>query len=1183
MVPKLCGEDLLSDATRGGPTVISARQIAATLGTPPPTDEQIAIIEAPLESMLVVAGAGSGKTETMASRVLWLVVNDHVRPDEVLGLTFTRKASIELATRLAHKLRALRSSGLWEVTEEASSGAASEAVLAPTVSTYHAYAGRIVAEHGLRFGIESQATVLSVAACWQIAYEVVHSSSADMTIMEMAESTVVQAVLDLASELSEHLVDPQEVHEWLLDRARLAEELPGKDGKAPTKSGPDLALLLRRKALVLPLVTAYRAAKQARSAVDFGDQMALAARLARDVPAVGVSERSRYRAVLLDEFQDTSEAQMVLLSSLYAGLSADRFGGRVPVMAVGDPHQSIYAWRGASATTLNTFPVRFGPGGRGAEKAAPIRSLSTSWRNSRAVLDVANAVASPLRRGSPVTVKKVSPAPSAPAGTVQAARSITHRDEAAHVASWIAARWFDEDGDWTGHSAAVLCRNRAQFDTVVSALRAEHLPVEVVGLGGLLNAPELVDLVALLWAVQDPGRGDQVVRLLSGPVCRLGAADLSALWAWARHLVADFPDESATLGEALDHPPRFGWSSPQGATLSQAGWHRVTHLSAVIASLRTVVGIPLADLMVETERSIGLDIEVAADPDVPQGWARGHLDALIEVAGAFEASADRPSLGGFLAWLEAARAHERALEDVEIPELAEVSVHAGSVQVLTIHAAKGLEWDVVAVPGLAEGIFPVVRGQPRLAEDTWVHTPNAVKGWLTGIGSLPYPLRGDVEGLPALDLTAVDSTHGLTAAQREFSEDGVEHRVAEERRLAYVAFTRARKEMLLSAPVWSTGKRPRVTSRFLKEVLADDGPGATCEVEVGQWADMPADEQQQNPLAALEEGAPWPVEAGPRRAAMTDIVQTVLDAREASLPSATSRSDSSAPTPARTTHHLVDRAVDSRDADSLDDDRPLEIGGLLRLLLAERDEHSARAVGDRGASATAMPSQLSTTSVLDVMADRELFLRRLRRPMPAPPAPRAELGTAFHSWVEQHYGRPALLDVDLGLGVGLGGSVDPRLGKDYGPGSVPDSDAGPGPGSPTTPELSLADLQARFLDSEWAARSPVGLEIAVSTTLAGLTVRGRIDAVFPRVDDGFTVVDWKTGRPPTGQRERDRRGIQLAVYRIAYARLVGVDLSAVDTAFFYAATGETVRPPTLTEAEVEERLRRGLQGASRGG
>ncbi len=1140
--------------------MISARHIAATLGTPPPTQEQVAIIEAPLESMLVVAGAGSGKTETMAARVLWLVVNDHVRPEEILGLTFTRKASIELATRLTAKVRALRVSGLWAAQPESlplgsAAGTSSEAALGPTVSTYHAYAGRIVADHGLRFGVESHATVLSQAACWQIAYEVVHSYPGDMAAMDLAESTVVQAVLDLSGELSEHLVDPGDVQDWLLEHAAMTDDLPGKDGKAATKPGAEVALLLRKKALILPLVTAYRVAKQARSAVDFGDQMAIAARLARDIPAVGVIERSRFRAVLLDEFQDTSEAQMVLLSSLYAASGPHPERSGVPVMAVGDPHQSIYAWRGASATTLNTFPVRFGPGGRGPHRAAPVRSLSTSWRNSRAVLHVANAVAAPLRRASPVIVKEVAPAAAAGGGEVHALRCTTHRDEAASVASWIASRWFDDQGAWTGRSAAVLCRNRAQFDTVAQALRARHLPVEVVGLGGLLNAPELVDLVALLWAVQDPGRGDQVVRLLSGPVCRLGAADLGALWAWARHLVADYPDESATLGEALDHPPRKGWSSAKGGALSQTGWQRVTHLSSVIVSLRSAVGMPLADLLIEAERSIGLDIEVAADPDVPQGWARGHLDALIDLASAFEASADRPTLGGFLAWLEAARAHERALEDVEIPELAEVSVSAGSVQVLTVHAAKGLEWDVVAVPGLAEGIFPVLRGQPHLREQAWVHTAHAAKGWLTGIGSLPYPLRGDAAGLPVLDLAGVDSTHALAQARADFYADGVRHKVAEERRLAYVAFTRARHEMLLSAPVWSSGKRPRVTSRFLEEVLSRPGSGeAGEEVSILQWADMPANEHEQNPLADVEERAPWPIAAGPRRAAMTDIVQTVLDAHVT-----TARQ----PQPSGS-----DQALDSGDREEVKGD---EFSDVLRLLLAERDVHSSSGRTETTHGGIGIPAQLSTTAVLDVIANRERFLRRRRRPMPTPPAPRAEVGTAFHAWVEQHYERPALMDLDLGLDPDL--TVDPvddlgERGSDIA--SVESAAAEP----------SLAEMREQFLHSEWADRTPVGLEIAVSTPLAGHTVKGRIDAVFPRGDHGFTVVDWKTGRPPSGERERARRDMQLAVYRVAYARLIGADLSAVDTAFFYAATGETVRPAPLSEREVEERLRLSLDGPS---
>lgn len=1133
--------------------MIGASQIAQALGTPSPTPEQVAIIEAPLESMLVVAGAGSGKTETMASRVLWLVVNDHLQPDEVLGLTFTRKASIELAGRLVEKLRALRASGLWAAPPTS----AQAALLAPTVSTYHAYAGRIVAEHGLRFGVEPHSTMLSEAACWQIAYEVVHAHEGDMTAMDLAENTVVQAVLDLSGELSEHLVTPDRVQQWLLDQADYAASLPGKDGKPATKPGAALAATLRKKALIVPLVQAYRAAKRSRSALDFGDQMAIAAQLARDVPAVAASERSRFRAVLLDEFQDTSEAQMVLLSCLYAPLdsgssiaASGEGADPVPVMAVGDPHQSIYAWRGASATTLNTFPGRFTiVASDGSRAPAPVRSLSTSWRNSHAVLQVANTVARPLRLGSPVTVKEVCAAPKAPAGSVQLLRSLTHRDEAAEVASWVADRWFDDAGVWAGRSAAVLCRNRAQFDVIVSALREHHLPVEVVGLGGLLNAPELVDLVALLWAVQDPGRGDQVIRLLSGPVCRLGAADLDALWSWARHLVADYPEERASLGEALDHPPALGWVSSRGATLSACGSQRVRRLSAVIGELRGAVGMPITDLLIEAERSIGLDIEVAADPDVPDGWARAHLDALIEVGSAFEGSADRPTLGGFLSWLEAARAHERALEDVEIPELAEISVRTGAVQVLTVHAAKGLEWDVVAIPGLAEGIFPVLPGQPKLLNGEWKHKANAAKGWLSGIGALPYPLRGDVEGLPLLDLSAVRSTHDLVAAQTEFFEDGVSHRVAEERRLAYVAFTRAKKEMLLSAPVWSTGKKPRVTSRFLTETLCD----CTCACDIGShsdsdigshshsdidqpgdihqsgdidqsgdiamidWTPMPGEEDEQNPLASQEDRAEWPVVPGARRARMIDVVRTVLDTRET---------------------RRVQAPRDSALADPM--------SAMVKVLLAEREQFLALLEAPQGSATSAVPAQLSTTAVLDVIADREGFLRRLRRPMPTPPSPQAELGTAFHAWVEHHYAQPTLLNFEV---------------------------EEPGDLAARASSVTLADLQVQFLASEWADRQPVGLEIAVTTTLAGRTVKGRIDAVFPRHDGGFTVVDWKTGRPPSSPGERARRDVQLAVYRLAYARLVSRKEADIDTAFFYAVTGETVRPDPLSAQQVEELLR----------
>ncbi|MGB3184799.1 MAG: ATP-dependent DNA helicase [Ornithinimicrobium sp.] len=1169
----------------------SATEIARALGAPDPTSEQCAVIEAPMVSMLVVAGAGSGKTETMAARVLWLVANGHVRPDEVLGLTFTRKASIELSIRLSDKIRGLASSGLAaEVPDPASESIDAAATgLAPTVSTYHAYAGRIVAEHGLRRGVEPHVRLLSQAACWQIAHEVVTSHTGEMDGMDLAEGTVVQAVLDVCGELNEHLVEPEAMAKWLLAKASVVEDLPGLAGKRATKEGRDLARTLRKKALIVPLVHAYREAKARRGVMDFSDQMAVAAALARDCPEVARSERHRYKVVLLDEFQDTSEAQMVLLASLFG--STDAGEAAVPVVAVGDPHQSIYGWRGASATTLRRFPRRFGSG---ASTPTPVVSLSMSWRNSGSVLKAANAVAEPLRRASAVPVPELRAAPGSGVGQVDAIRAITHIEESAQVADWIRGQWFTAEGAWSGRSAAVLCRSRAQFDTVVPALREAGLPVEVVGLGGLLNAPELVDLVALLWAVQEPSRGEAVIRLVVGPVCRLGAADLDALWSWARELVQDYPDEEASLGETLDHLPRRGWVSSSGKTLSEAARGRLMSLGHAISRVRSLVGLPLPDLLVEAERSIGLDIEVAADPDVPHGWGRAHLDALIDIASNFVASADRPTLGGFLAWLEAARAHERALEGIEIPELAEVNVSTGSVQVLTVHAAKGLEWDVVAVPGLADGIFPVLRGTAKFdsneadggdrdepphdpeapcpdrratdrqgfLQETWSFSAYAHRGWLTGIGSVPYALRGDKDGLPMLDL-GVDSTHALTAAIAAVSADGVRHREMEERRLAYVALTRARNAMLLSAPVWSTGKNPRITSRFLADVLADPDRVAHG-VQVGPWAAMPQTDAETNPLAASEERAPWPVAPGRRRVAMIELVDTVMDAR-AARPVSPEGSNDAYPHDGHANGEAR-KAVDPHGVGMNAEDanimgrNAVGVGGLdpelVQMLLSERRQWSGVESGD---VASEIPDILSTSALLELAENRDRFLRRQRRPLPTPPSAAAETGTRLHAWIEQHYARPTLWVGDL-PGQGAPGTQ-------AGPGAAVEDTGGSG-----SAEAALAqDMQENFLDSQWADRTPVEIELSITTRLAGRAVRGRIDAVFERADGGYTVVDWKSGPVPSAA-ALSKRAMQLEVYRLAYARLRGVPASMVDAAFYFAATGETIWPTLPTAASLESKL-----------
>ncbi|WP_342770124.1 ATP-dependent helicase [Xylanimonas allomyrinae] len=522
--PGAAGSDVAAPAPAPGPgpaPSLTAREIARLIGRHEPTDEQVAVIEAPLEPTLVVAGAGSGKTETMAARVVWLIANELVEPDQVLGLTFTRKAAGELQTRVTSRLAQLaRAQG-----RAAGAVAPIDLLARPTIATYNAYAASLVTDHGLRLGVEPGSRLLGEANRWQLAAELVDSWDGDLGT-DRAVSGVVGAVMALAGELGEHLV-PVDVARATLDAMlERLEALPL--GKRQRSRGADVEKLLRSLAErrhLLDLVAEYRRRKRAADALDFGDQIAFGAELARSVPHVGEVERARFRVVLLDEYQDTSYAQVELLAGL--------FGGGHAVTAVGDPHQSIYGWRGASASGLARFPERFRRAGGG---HAGVRYLSTSWRNDAAVLAAANVASAPLRRGSTpagsgdaasvsgaaagaslgVPVPVPAPAvhvppldlrPGAGTGSVTAHVATTLEEEAEAVAAWVAERWRPGSHPGGRVTAAVLCRARSQFAAVEVALRRRGLPVEVVGLGGLLSTPEVVDVVAMLEAVHDPSRG----------------------------------------------------------------------------------------------------------------------------------------------------------------------------------------------------------------------------------------------------------------------------------------------------------------------------------------------------------------------------------------------------------------------------------------------------------------------------------------------------------------------------------------------------------------------------------------------------------------------------------------------------------------------------------------------------
>ena len=989
----------------------SPQELAAALRLPPPTPEQSAVISAPLGPAVVVAGAGSGKTETMSARVLWLVANELVRPEQVLGLTFTTKAAAELALRIRVRLAQLRHF-------LGAGGPAGDPLLAgePAVSTYHAYAGRLVSEHALRLGVEPSVRLLSEAMTWQLSQKVVRSYDLDVPELDNAESTVTNWVLDLAGELAEHLVDPDELRRWTADLRRRVEEKPRRSASGRGVAGEPYAevrKLVERSAArvaLLPLVDRYTRAKQDARAMDFGDQLAIAARVADRFGEVGRAERARYAVVLLDEYQDTGHAQLTLLRALYG------VGGH-PVTAVGDPAQAIYGWRGASAANLPRFAKHF----RTADGAeAPLLPLSVSFRNDEQILEVANALSGELRED----VVELEPGPASGPGVVRAALLETVHDEAEWLADQVAGVWE------SGRTVAVLCRRRSQFDLVATALRARGVPVELVGLGGLLATPEVRDLVSTLQVVSDPTAGAALARLLTGARWRVGGRDVAALWRRARSLAAHHEEAAdgnrdvvsdASLVEALDDLGPDGLYSP-------AGYERMAQLGAELAALRRRTAQPLPDLVADVERTLLLDVEVSV-----HGTAgRAHLDRFAEVAADFSVDAEVPTLGAFLAYLAAAEDAERGLE------AGVLDVDAERVQVLTVHAAKGLEWDVVAVPGLTAEVFPD-RESARSS------------GWATSVATLPYPLRGDGTDLPALDLSARDQK-GLDDDRKDYVEACRERAQREERRLAYVAATRARHLLLASGYWWDASVRPRGPSVFLRDIAAVRG------VQTDAWADPPPDGAT-NPLPPPEP-VPWPVDPlGDRRPLVEGGAALVRSA------------------------FTAEPATDDGTLFAEEDLLALGWANEADILLAER----ARLAAGPAAADVPLPGHLAVTDLVTLARDPLALARRVRRPVPTRPAPLARRGTAFHAWLEERYGGDRLLDLDE-----LPGAADE--------GAAPDGD--------------LALLQERFLASEWAERIPAEVEVAFETVVGGVVVRGRIDAVFADPDGGWTVVDWKTGDPP---------------------------------------------------------------------
>jgi DNA helicase II / ATP-dependent DNA helicase PcrA len=684
-----------------------------------PTPEQQTILDLGLTSIRVRAGAGTGKTTTIALVISNLVTNHGVDPERILGITFTNKAAAELASRVADLAP--------DTIDQARQ---------VEVHTYHGFAAQILSEFGVLVGVDTRSGVITPTFARQIIRDVFYHSR--HTHLDVTLRNSLDQIRRLGDQLGDHLLLPEDI----IKAAAIHEE-------------DDTWL---RRVEMARTLAGYNAAKAELGVADYSDLVTLSTRLAQDHPALADGIRERYRVVVLDEYQDTNPAQRVLITTV--------FGNGFPVIAVGDEDQTIYEWRGASAQNFEDFvghfPTRDG-------SPAHDQRLTLNRRSGPGILEVANVIR-----------QKANPGADPLHAADDFATEVTTywgRDAVAE-ASWIARQFesLHETGvPWS--DMAVLFRKNKDFAVVIDVMARHDIPIEVANVGGLLSVPEISHLRAWLTTLHNPGDSSALSQILFGTGYRLGIADLAVLTRWLSAKAPENPDsehpEPVTLLEAIE-------SGDQIADLSPEARKRMSRFHDTYRDLLLETqGLTLAEtcrLILDRTRA-WQDIESL--PPNPRLTARLNIYRFLDLADDWSPLRGRPSVAAFLDYLE-------DMEDEPAEELDSARLSGeNAVTLVTVHRAKGLEWDNVAIPAVFKGNFP----------SRSMGFPDPVRF----AHHLPVELRLDtiVAGMP-------DDQEARSAFFR--------HRhVTQEWRTAYVGVTRARKRLFVSGAYWYGTPEPRKT------------------------------------------------------------------------------------------------------------------------------------------------------------------------------------------------------------------------------------------------------------------------------------------------------------------------------------------------------------------------------------
>ena len=717
--------------------------------------------------LLVVAGAGTGKTQVITRRIAWLIATRRARPSEILALTFTDKAAEEMAVRVDQLVP-------YGYTDTA-------------ISTFHAFGDSLIRDHALELGLPTDLRVLTRPEVVIFLREHLFEFELDAYRPLGDPTRFLAALATLFSRCKDEDISPADylahADRVAVDAARLAEAADGDEGRpGSTDSEPadGVAEEARRQNELAGAYATYQALLAANGCIDFGDQVALALRLVRTMRAARTAIAGRFRYVLVDEFQDTNRAQAELVAAL-----AD---GHRNVTVVGDDDQAIYAFRGAAVDNILAFTDRYA--------GARTIVLRRNYRSLAPILDAAYRL---VRFNDPDRLE-------VRAGIVKRLRPQRVARDPAPVRLEVFASG-SEEADWlaadigrriAGGAAprdhAILVRANGHADPILRALNMAAIPWRFSGTSGLYARPEVRLLLAFLRVVADLESSVDLYALAASDLYALGGEDLTAIVNMARRRNRSV---WAVL-EELDRQPAILRVGPE----SRATVHKLVADLRVYAEAAHEV--PAGELLYRFLRGSGL-LARLVETDTPAAE-----EQLQNIARFFEIVRSQSALLADDRAVFVAPHLATLIEAGDDPATAELDPDADAVAVLTVHKAKGLEFPVVFLPGMVAGRFPS--------------------------GG-----RGDALALPA----------GLGRGLPPTAEGSL----AEERRLCYVAMTRARDELVLSHAADYGGARARRVSPFVLEAL--DLPAAAGVPGAGARASTPLER-----LATFEASAPSAVAPG---------------------------------------------------------------------------------------------------------------------------------------------------------------------------------------------------------------------------------------------------------------------------------------------------------------------------------